>query len=235
MVIFVAYEGFELIANSISDLEDKEHNTEKAYFGAVGFVIVLYVLIAIVTVGSLPFDEIADAKDFVLAKAAEPMLGQIGFKIIAITAVISTFSAINATVLGSYRVNYEIAKDNELPKFFCNRLLGKPIGLMITAILSIVLVNSINLESISTAGSAGFLLIFAVVNYVGYKKSETLKSNKIIHIIGSAFCLIALTTLLVQQMGQNRLGVLVSTSIILSCFILEYIFQTTLFKDHKHS
>jgi amino acid transporter len=53
MVIFVAYEGFELIANSVSDLKDREKNTEKAYFGAVGFVIVLYILIAIVTVGAL--------------------------------------------------------------------------------------------------------------------------------------------------------------------------------------
>lgn len=55
MVIFVAYERVELIANSIADLKDKEKNTEKAYFGAVGFVVVLYVLIAIVTVGALPF------------------------------------------------------------------------------------------------------------------------------------------------------------------------------------
>ena len=39
MVIFVAYEGFELIANSVSDLKDREKNTAKAYFGAVGFVI----------------------------------------------------------------------------------------------------------------------------------------------------------------------------------------------------
>jgi len=226
MVIFVAYEGFELIANSISDLKDREKNTEKAYFGAVGFVIVLYVLIAIVTVGSLPFSEIADAKDFVLAKAAEPMLGQIGFKVISITAVISTFSAINATVLGSYRVNYEIAKDDELPQFFCHQLFGKPIGLMVTAILSVLLVNTINLESISTAGSAGFLLIFAVVNYVGFKKSGSLKSNKVIHLTGAILCFIALVTLLVQQMGENKIGVIISCSIIFGCFVFEYFYQS---------
>ena len=109
MVIFVAYEGFELIANSISDLKDKEKNTEKAYYGAVGFVILLYILIAIVTVGALPFQKIASAQDYVLAKAAEPTLGQIGFTVITITALISTFSAINATVMGSGRVNYDIA------------------------------------------------------------------------------------------------------------------------------
>jgi len=225
MVIFVAYEGFELIANSINDLEDKEANTEKAYFGAVGFVVILYVLIAIVTVGSLPFNEIAEAKDYVLAKAAEPLLGEVGFTIISITAIISTFSAINATVLGSSRVNYEIAKDNELPKYFCHQLWGKPIGLFITAMLSLVLVNTINLESISTAGSAGFLLIFAIVNYIGYKKSKVLQSNTSIHLTGAVLCSIAFVALIIQQFAQNIMGVTIALGIIFSCFFLEFIFK----------
>ncbi|CAH8288419.1 amino acid transporter [Mariniflexile fucanivorans] len=225
MVIFVAYEGFELIANSISDLKDKEKNTEKAYFGAVGFVIVLYILIAIVTVGSLAFKEIANAQDYVLAKAAEPTLGKIGFTIITITALISTFSAINATVLGSGRVNYDIAEDQELPRYFCHKFWGKPIGFLITAILSIILVNLFNLESISTAGSAGFLLIFAIVNYIAFKKHNELKSKKSISLIASVLCLLAFFTLLIQQFHKNKTGVIVAVGIILFCFIMEYIYK----------
>lgn len=228
MVIFVAYEGFELIANSISDLKNKEKNTERAYFGAVGFVIVLYILIAIVTVGALPFKQIADAQDYVLAKAAEPSLGQIGFTVITITALISTFSAINATVLGSGRVNYDIAEDNELPKYFCHKFWGKPIGFLITAILSIALVNLFNLQSISTAGSAGFLLIFGIVNYIGYKKHKELESKKWIHLIAGAFCLIAFFTLLIQQYQTHKLGVAVAVGIIVVCFIIEYVYKKSI-------
>jgi amino acid transporter len=228
MVIFVAYEGFELIANSISDLKDREKNTEKAFFIAVGFVIILYILIAIVTVGALPFKQIADAQDYVLAKAAEPILGQIGFTIITVTALISTFSAINATVLGSGRVNYDIAEDQELPKYLCHKFWGKPIGFTLTAILSIILVNLFNLQSISTAGSAGFLLIFSIVNYIGYKKHKELKSKKWIHLIASILCLIAFITLLVQQFSDNKMGVLIALGIILFCFLLEFIYKKTL-------
>ncbi len=225
MVIFVAYEGFELIANSISDLKEREKNTEKAYFGAVGFVIVLYILIAIVTVGALPFKQIASAQDYVLAKAAEPTLGKIGFTIITITALISTFSAINATVLGSGRVNYDIAQDNELPKYFTHKFWGKPVGFFVTAILSVALVNLFNLQSISTAGSAGFLLIFAIVNYIGFKKHKVLNSKKWIHILACALCVIAFFTLLIQQFGSNKVGVFVSAGIILLCFIIELIYK----------
>lgn len=232
MVIFVAYEGFELIANSISDLKDREKNTEKAFFIAVGFVIILYILIAIVTVGALPFKQIADAQDYVLAKAAEPILGQIGFTIITVTALISTFSAINATVLGSGRVNYDIAEDLELPKYLCHKFWGKPIGFTLTAILSIILVNLFNLQSISTAGSAGFLLIFSIVNYIGYKKHKELKSNKWIHLMASILCLIAFITLLIQQFSDNKMGVLIASGIILFCFLLEFIYKKTLPSQH---
>ena len=225
MVIFVAYEGFELIANSIADLEDKEKNTEKAYFGAVGFVVILYILIAIVTVGALPFEQIANAEDYVLAKAAEPTLGQIGFTIITITALISTFSAINATVLGSGRVNYDIAVDKELPQFFCRQFWGKPVGLIITAVLSITLVNLFNLQSISTAGSVGFLLIFSIVNYIGFKQHKELESKKWIHLMASLLCFLAFLTLIIQQFSQNRTGVIASLSIIVFCISLEWIYK----------
>ena len=230
MVIFVAYEGFELIANSISDLKDREKNTTKAYFGAVGFVVMLYVLIAIVTVGSLPFNQIANAQDYVLAKAAEPTLGQMGFTIITITALISTFSAINATILGSGRVNFDIAVDQELPKYFCHQFWGKPIGLLITAILSIALVNLFNLESISTAGSAGFLLVFCIVNYIGFKKYSELGSNKWIHAIASGLCLLAFITLILQQFSGNKIGVFISLGIIVFCFVLEFLYKKNLRK-----
>ncbi|MDY0779683.1 APC family permease [Tenacibaculum sp. IB213877] len=228
MVIFVAYEGFELIANSISDLENKEKNTEKAYFAAVGFVILLYILIAIVTVGALPFSEIKSAKDYVLAKAAEPTIGHLGFTIITLTAMISTFSAINATILGSGRVNYDIAQDKELPEYFCHKFWGKPVGFIITALLSVALVNLFDLESISTAGSAGFLLIFATVNYIGFKKHEQINSNKWIHLTAGILCSLAFATLIIQQFQQNTTGVLVSLGIIVTCFVIEYLYKKTL-------
>jgi amino acid transporter len=184
MVIFVAYEGFELIANAAPDIINPEKNIAKAYYYSVIFVIIFYIIIAIVTIGSLPFDKIAEAEEYVLAEAAKPMLGQFGFTVITIAALISTFSAINASLYGGTQVNYEIAKDDELPHHFLAKLWNEPIGLMITAILTLILVNILDLESISTAGSVGFLLIFGIVNYVGFKKSNEMKSNKVIPFLG---------------------------------------------------
>ncbi len=225
MVIFVAYEGFELIANAAPDIINPEKNIPKAYIYSVIFVIILYIIIATVTVGSLPFAEIAKAQDYVLAEAAKPMLGQIGFTIITIAALISTFSAINASLYGGSQVNYEIAKDDELPHHYLAKLWGQPIGLLITAIATLVLVNVLNLESISTTGSIGFLFIFGIVNFVAYKRYKSINANKIIPFLGFIFCIVALVALINQQIESNITGIYVSVGIILFCFLLEWLYK----------
>ena len=225
MVIFVAYEGFELIANSAPDIENPDKNIPRAYYIAIIFVVLLYIIIAVVTVGSLPFDQIKTAEDYVLAEAARPMLGQTGFTIITIAAMISTFSAINASIYGGSRVSYEIAEEDELPHQFTYQLWNQPIGLLVTAGLTLLLTNTLELESISTAGSVGFLLVFAMVNYVGFKLSKHTESRKGIPLTGFILCLIAMVVLLQQQFESNKMGVIVALSIIGGCFLIEYFYK----------
>ena len=227
MVIFVAYEGFELIANAAPDIQNPEKNIPKAYYYSIIFVILLYVIIAVVTVGSLPFKDIATAQDYVLAEAAKPMLGKVGFSIITVAALISTFSAINASLYGGSRVSFEIAEDDELPHQLTYQLWNQPVGLLITAVATIILTNTLNLESISTAGSVGFLLIFAVVNFVGFRLAEKIGGNRIVPVSGFILCAIALIVLLKQQFGSNKLSVIISVSIIAGCFIMELIYKKT--------
>lgn len=227
MVIFVAYEGFELIANAAPDIINPKKNIPRAYYFSVGFVILLYVVIAIVTVGSLPFGEIAKAEDYVLAEAAKPMVGQVGFTIITIAALISTFSAINASLYGGSRVSYEIAEDDELPHELTSNLWNQPIGLLITAVVTLVATNVLELESISTAGSVGFLLIFAVVNISAYRLLSQMESSKIIPMIGAIACFGALVALIVQQAKDNLTGIIVAVSLILVCFLIEWIYKGT--------
>lgn len=227
MVIFVAYEGFELIANAAPDIKNPQKNIAKAYSYSVIFVIVLYVVIAAVTVGSLPFNQIANAQDYVLAEAAKPMLGQVGFTIITIAALISTFSAINASLYGGSRVSFEIAEDDELPHHLAGQLWNHPVGLMITAVATFLMANLLELESISTAGSVGFLLIFAIVNYVSLKLSNEIGASKLIPLAGFILCFLALVILIQQQFVSNKIGIIVAASIIFTCFLVEWFYKKT--------
>jgi len=227
MVIFVAYEGFELIANAVPDIKNPGRNIPRAYYISVIFVILLYIVIAIVTVGSLPFDKIASAEDYVLAEAAKPILGQPGFIIITIAALISTFSAINASLLGGSRVSYEIGEDDELPHQFTYQLWNHPIGLLATIIITLLLTNTLNLETISTTGSIGFILIFSIVNLTGFKLSKEISGKKGITLVGFICCIAALLVLVIQQYSKNKLGLTVTLIIVSSSFLLEYIYKAT--------
>ncbi len=167
-VIFLAYEGFELIANTGKDVESPSV-LPRAFYAAVTLVVIVYVLVAIVAVGTLPYDEIISARDYALA---------------------STSSAINATLYGTARISYVVAKYGELPE-----TVEKPLwkqayeGLLVVSIL----------ESISTAGSGGFLLIFFFVNIAALKLRDKVKINPILPLIGVFLTFIAFLILMFRM------------------------------------
>ena len=200
MIIFLAYEGFELIANTAADVRNPGKTLPRAYFSAVGFVMLLYILVSLVTVGNLPVDQIVASKDYALAVSAKPFLGNAGFTLIAIAALLSTGSAINATLYGSSRISYIIAKEGELPESMERKIWNRPIeGLLITSGLTLLVANFFDLSSISTMGSAGFLLIFAAVNASNVKLSANTGSRRWIAMLGVIICLLALGALIVQR------------------------------------
>lgn len=204
MIIFVAYEGFELIANTAQDVQDFRNVLPRAYFSAVIFVILLYVLVSMVTVGNLSLGQIAQAEDYALAAAARPFLGAFGFRLIAVAALLSTFSAINATLYGSARLSFVIAKEGELPAFLEKKVWNRHIeGLLITVALSLLLANQGDLSSISTLGSTGFLLIFAAVNAANWVLWRKTRSRRWLCGLGVVACLAALLALLYQVLADH--------------------------------
>jgi amino acid transporter len=206
MIIFLAYEGFELIANTAQDVRDAPKTLPLAFYSSVCFVIVLYVLVAVVAVGALPVGEIVSAKDYALAEAARPSLGHAGFILIAIAAMLSTASAINATIYGAARLSYVIAKDGELPVSLEKKAWGEPIeGLLITSGVTLLIANLIDLSSMSTMGSAGFLLIFAAVNGANVSLAKDTQSKRFISLIGVGLCFGALGGL-IWNIGNSSPG-----------------------------
>jgi hypothetical protein len=221
MIIFVAYEGFELIANAAGDVRDPARVLPRAYFISVGGVITLYVLVSAVTVGTLPLARIAAARDYALAEAAQPFLGRTGFTLIAIAALLSTVSAINATLYGASRLSYSIAKAGELPAFLERKIWNQPLeGLLITSTLALALANLADLSSISTIGSTGFLLIFAAVNAASFVLARSIGARRWLAALGVIGCLAA-TGVLVRHTAVSSpdtlwvLAVMIGLSVII--------------------
>ncbi len=197
MVIFVAYEGFELIANAAEDVRTPERTLPRAYYTAVGAVVVLYVVVAAVTVSAVPESEIAAKKDYALAVAAEPSLGRAGFVLVGVAALLATLSAINATVYGNARLGYILAVDGELPRSQAGERHGIPVaGAVTIAAVSLVLANVIPIESIAIISSASFLLVFTVVNVAAARLARDIGARPWLVRVAAGVSAVALAVLL---------------------------------------
>jgi len=171
-LIFVAYEGFELIPNAVHEMEDPERNLPRAILISVLVTAAIYLLVSLVAVGNLLPEEIERYKEDALAVAARPFLGQAGFVLVGIGALLSTASAINATLFGTARLGRAMAQDEALPGVFALRERTRDIpwlSLCILTAATLLFVNLGNLTVISAFASSTFLLIFSGINLAALK------------------------------------------------------------------
>lgn len=228
MIGFLAYEGFELIANSSGDVINPKRTLPIAFLGSVTIAIVIYVLAFIVGIGHLSMEQLTAARDFAIAAAAQSFLGPFGFAMMAVGAVLASASAINADYFGAAKLPPQLASINELSSAFQRSLHGRSItSLLVIGVLSLLALNYISIDAMSSATSGGFLLVFAAVNFAAFRLAHETGANRIIPAAAALLCLVALAITIWQFMSSPAtvvqaiaIGVLV-----LLAFALEVTFR----------
>jgi len=215
-LIFVAYEGFELIPNAVSEMEDPERNLMRAIMWSIGITISIYVTVSLVAVGNLLPEEVARYKEYALAVAAKPFLGEAGFLLIGLAALFSSASAINATLFGTARLGSVMAKDKALPAVFGFRRKQNDIpwvSLLVICAVTLVFVNTSDLTLISSFASATFLLIFAAINLSALRLRKEIGIGLASTLIGLLLSIGSLLALLIY-LGQNDMSSLIKLIVI---------------------
>jgi amino acid transporter len=225
-ILFIGYEGFGLIANAASDMKNPRVMLPRALYTAVIFVIVLYLVVSVTVTGNLSSAQIEQAKDYALAEAARPFLGEAGFRLIAIAALFSTASAINATLFGSANVCYMIARDGELPADL-SRTEWKQAsgGLFLTAALVILLTLLFDLSGIAMMGSAAFLLIYAAVNGGHLRVLRETGAKAIVVWLSLLTCLAMFATLSVYTWREQPAAITALVGIAAASFAAEWLYR----------
>lgn len=106
---FVAFEGWELLMFDQDSIENPRETVRKAIYISIVGTTLLYVLVAVVTTNLVSLSTLKAHPETALAIAAKPFLGQLGFALIAVAAVISTGSALNATLFSASRLSSQIS------------------------------------------------------------------------------------------------------------------------------
>jgi amino acid transporter len=208
-VIFVAYEGFELIHNAADEMVEPRKDVPKAIYISILIVWAIYVSVGIVAVGNLPYTTLTpENAEYALALAAEPVLQSFGFLLIGLGALFSTASAFNASLFGSSRLAFDMAKEKLFPGQFTklnkNRVPSK--SLIIISLITIVVAVTLGLENIAASASVAFLVIFCTVNLSAIKLREQVNFGKtvIIPILALISSITALFGLILYYIIENN-------------------------------
>ncbi len=180
---FFAFEGFRVITNTAEDMADPGKLMLKSMTVAIVFVMVLYVAVTFAVFGNLPLPEIIKAQDYALAEAAKPAFGHIGFTIMAVAALISTASSINANLYAVTNVTYQMAKNGELPKVYKRNVWHSSEGLIVSTVILIAFVLFFDLTEIAAIGSISILFIHALVHIGHLFKIKDTKASKFLVIL----------------------------------------------------
>jgi amino acid transporter len=190
---FFAFLGFGVMTFTVASLRDPKRELPKAMMLALGLTTVTYVLIAIGVFGTLTVDQAIGYGETAIAEAARPTLGDAGFTMMAVAALVATAGATNATLFASGGLTNSLAEIGQFPPLLGrNSRLGKHGGLVVTAILVLILANLVDLSAIASVGSACSLMVFLLVGIAGYRlRSETGARSSIV-LLGIAVTLVVL-------------------------------------------
>ena len=226
-VLFIGYEGFGLVTNAAGDMRDPQKMLPRALYTSVILVIALYLTVSLTVTGNLSNAEIERAKDYALAEAAKPFLGELGFRLIAIAALFSTAAAaINATLFGSANVCYMIARDGELPVGLSRTEWRQATGgLLLTAGLVVLVMLCFDLSGIAMMGSAAFLLIYAAVNAGHLLVLKQTGASAAIVWLSLLTCLAMFAILGVYTFQQQPAAIAALVLIAAASFVVEWVYR----------
>lgn len=162
----LAYKGFTTITNTGGEITEPNKNVGRAIVISIAIVTVVYLGVALAVRGNLGLDEIANARDFALAQAADPVFGSVGFKVVAGLAVIATVTSVMASMYSTSRMLEMMSDMDEVPKVTIGRRLpfGTP-PLVVTTAVAIVLTVAFDLTRIAALGAFAYLALDIVIHY----------------------------------------------------------------------
>jgi amino acid transporter len=199
--VFIAYEGFQLLAYDYHVIRNPQKTFTKALMAAVVVVIIIYLLVTFGATMIVGPGTIAEHKEVALSVAGEAAMGLFGLGLVTIGALFSTASAINATLFATARLAQEVAVCGELPESLKhNNKKGLPArSIVFIGITGAVLAVMGSLATLVEAASLIFLFTFAVVNVLAFKEFRKYRLIFAVGAVGASAAAVALVWRLVTH------------------------------------
>jgi amino acid transporter len=178
---FIAFQGYEVIAQCSEEVMDPARSIPRAIFLALSIVIPIYLLVAFVAIGAIhgkgmpTWQFLGEMKELAVVEAARQFAPG-GGVIVLVGGLLSTLSALLATIFSSSRVALAMARDHNLPGF-----LGKihpekrtpHLAIGASAVIVIIMALALPIEDVASTANIMYLLVFLQVNVTLIRMRKT--------------------------------------------------------------
>ncbi len=168
---FIAFEGYEIIAQCSEEVRNPKRNVPRAVFLSLVIVVPIYLLVAFAALGAIrpegmpSWQFLGAHKETALVDAAATFFHG-GGAMILVGGLLSTMSALNATIYSSSRVSYAMGRDRNLPGWFgiVHAQRKTPhLAILASAVLISFMAVALPIEAVASAADIMFLLLFIQV------------------------------------------------------------------------
>ena len=170
---FIAFEGYDLIATVAEEIKDPQKTIPRATLISLAVTVVIYLLIVVVCIGAIrpesgsSWEFLGRYQETAIVKAAQSFMPGFGVALIVFGGVLSTVSALNATILASSRVAFSMSRDKMLPQAMAkiDAVRRTPaVAITVTGAIVLVVALLFPIQIVGSAASVMFLLTFTLVN-----------------------------------------------------------------------
>jgi amino acid transporter len=237
----LAYKGFTTITNSGAELVDPHRNVGRAIIISIVICVVVYLLVALGVAANLSLSEIIAARDFALAQAARPALGDFGLWFTVVLAIVATASGLIASVFAVSRMLTMLTNMKLIPHrhFGMTGPLQRHL-LVYTVVIAITLTIFFDLSRIAALGAIFYLIMdigihWGVLRYL----HEEVGAKPLILITAIVLDIVVLAAFLMIKVQTDILIVVVALIGLAAVFAGEWLFlrsrpQSQDKTEHRH-
>lgn len=219
----LAFKGFTTITNSGGEITDPHRNVGRAIMMSIVICVVIYLIVAFAVGSSLTIDQIVAAKDYSLAEAAAPALGNAGFYFTIVLAAVATASGVLASVFAVSRMLAMLTDMNMIP----HRHFGMsgPIRshtLVYTVVIASTLAIFFDLSRIASLGAFFYLIMDMIVHWgvLRYMRQEV-GANPVVVILALFFDATVLVAFSILKLRTDPAIVVYAAVAITAVFIFQ--------------
>ncbi|WP_111734080.1 APC family permease [Roseovarius amoyensis] len=222
----LAFKGFTTITNSGGEITDPHRNVGRTIMISIAICVVVYLLVAFGVGASLTLDEIIAARDYSLAEAAAPALGQVGFYLTVLLAAVATASGVLASVFAVSRMLAMLTDMKMIPHshFGMSGTIQRHM-LIYTVVIASTLAVFFDLGRIASLGAFFYLIMDMVVHWGVFRfRRKEIGAAAPILLLALGFDAVVLAAFTAMKLQSDPAIVLYAAVGITAVFILERLY-----------